>query len=183
MINFFDLERNRQWSHSAILPLFAFNDIVNNRIPEKFPKLRIGFIEAYATWVPYLLHSFKRQFREQWKFPSTQDLFREFRIFIACETSENLPVIVDCIGEDNLVIGSDYGHNDPFEQRNLLPTLKSLTSIPKRVVMVDEETQRNDIEVIRQILKSPDTIPVQRAYDFRFAREADRQLTQSGWRP
>ena len=40
-INFFDLERNRQWSHSAILPLFAFNDIVNNRIPEKFPKLSI----------------------------------------------------------------------------------------------------------------------------------------------
>ena len=49
--------------------------------------------------------------------------------------------------------------------------------------MVDEETQRNDIEVIRQILKTPDTIPVQQAYDFRFAREADRQLTQSGWRP
>jgi ABC-type nitrate/sulfonate/bicarbonate transport system substrate-binding protein len=48
---------------------------------------------------------------------------------------------------------------------------------------VDEETQRNDIEVIRQILKSQDPIPVQRAYDFRFAREADRQLTQSGWRP
>ena len=131
---FFDLERNRQWSHSAILPLFAFNDIVNNRIPEQFPKLRFGFIEAYATWVPYLLHSFKRQFREQWKFSSTQDLFREFRIFIACEAGENLPVIVDCIGEDNLVIGSDYGHNDPFEQRNLLPTLKSLTSIPSRVV-------------------------------------------------
>jgi ABC-type nitrate/sulfonate/bicarbonate transport system substrate-binding protein len=49
--------------------------------------------------------------------------------------------------------------------------------------MVDEETQRNDIEVIRQILKTSDTVPVQRAYDFRFAREADRQLTQSGWRP
>ena len=48
---------------------------------------------------------------------------------------------------------------------------------------VDEETQRNDIEVIRQILKMPETIPTQKAYDFRFAREADRQLTQSGWRP
>src|SRR6266542_3164403 len=48
---------------------------------------------------------------------------------------------------------------------------------------VDEETQRNDIEVIRQILKTPETIPVQRAFDFRFAREADRQLNQSGWRP
>jgi ABC-type nitrate/sulfonate/bicarbonate transport system substrate-binding protein len=49
--------------------------------------------------------------------------------------------------------------------------------------IVDEETQRNDIEVIRQITKATETIPIQRAYDFRFAREADRQLTQSGWRP
>jgi hypothetical protein len=49
--------------------------------------------------------------------------------------------------------------------------------------IVDEETQRNDIEVIRQITKTAETIPIQRAYDFRFAREADRQLTQSGWRP
>ena len=48
--------------------------------------------------------------------------------------------------------------------------------------IVDEETQRNDIE-IRQITKTKETIPIQRAYDFRFAREADRQLTQSGWRP
>ena len=49
--------------------------------------------------------------------------------------------------------------------------------------IVDEETQRNDIEIIRQITKTKETIPIQRAYDFRFAREADRQLTQSGWRP
>ena len=49
--------------------------------------------------------------------------------------------------------------------------------------LVEEETQRNDIEVIRQILKTSDTVPVRRAYDFRFARETDRQLTQSGWRP
>jgi hypothetical protein len=48
---------------------------------------------------------------------------------------------------------------------------------------VDEETQRNDIEVIRQILKSNDTLPIQRAFDYSFARQADRQLTQSGWRP
>jgi NitT/TauT family transport system substrate-binding protein len=48
---------------------------------------------------------------------------------------------------------------------------------------VDEETQRNDLDVIRQMLKAQESIPIQRAYDFRFAREADRQLTQSGWRP
>jgi hypothetical protein len=45
------------------------------------------------------------------------------------------------------------------------------------------DRQRNDIEVIRQILKTAETISRQRACDFRFAREADRQLSQSGWRP
>ena len=46
--------------------------------------------------------------------------------------------------------------------------------------IVDEETQRSDIEIIRQITKTTEPIPIQRAYDFRSAREADRQLTQSG---
>ena len=133
-INFFNLERNRQWSHSAVLPLFAFNDIVNNKIPELFPRLKFGFIEAYASWVPYLLHSFKRQFRGEWKYSSSADLFRDYRIYVACETEENLPALADCIGEDNLLIGSDYGHNDPFEQRNFLPTLRSQNGIPSRVV-------------------------------------------------
>jgi predicted TIM-barrel fold metal-dependent hydrolase len=133
-INFFDLERNRQWSHSAILPLFAFNDIVNNKIPELFPRLKFGFIESYASWVPYLLHSFKRQFRDHWKYSSTPDLFRDYRIYVACEAGEDLPTIVNCIGEDNLLIGSDYGHNDPFEQRNLMPTLRSLENVPSRVI-------------------------------------------------
>ena len=49
--------------------------------------------------------------------------------------------------------------------------------------IVDEETQRNDIEVIRQITKTTKLFRFSGAYDFRFAREADRQLTQSGWRP
>ena len=53
---------------------------------------------------------------------------------MACETEENLPALADCIGEDNLLIGSDYGHNDPFEQRNFLPTLRSQNGIPSRVV-------------------------------------------------
>jgi predicted TIM-barrel fold metal-dependent hydrolase len=132
-INFFNLERNRQWSHSAILPLFAFNDIVNNKIPELFPRLKFGFIEAYATWVPYLLHSFQRQFREDWKFSSSRDLFREYRIYVACETGENLSALVDCIGEDHLLMGSDYGHNDPFEQRNFLPVLRGQKSVSSRV--------------------------------------------------
>ena len=48
---------------------------------------------------------------------------------------------------------------------------------------VDEETQRNDLAIIRQVAGVTESIPNARAYDFSFALEADRQLNQAGWRP
>ena len=48
---------------------------------------------------------------------------------------------------------------------------------------VDEETQKNDLSIIRQIADVSEPIPIDRAYDFSFAYEADKQLNQAGWRP
>ena len=48
---------------------------------------------------------------------------------------------------------------------------------------VDEETQKNDLAIIRQIADVSEPIPMARAYDFSFAHEADTQLNQAGWRP
>jgi len=48
---------------------------------------------------------------------------------------------------------------------------------------VDEETQKNDLSIIRQIADVSEPIPMARAYDFSFAYEADKQLNQAGWRP
>lgn len=48
---------------------------------------------------------------------------------------------------------------------------------------VDEETQRNDLGVIRQVLDAKEPLPPARAFDFSFAVEADRQLTKLGWKP
>jgi hypothetical protein len=33
----------------------AFNDIVMSEIHDLFPKLRFGFIEASAQWVPWII--------------------------------------------------------------------------------------------------------------------------------
>ena len=46
-----------------------------------------------------------------------------------------------------------------------------------------DETQRNDIEIIRQITKTKRLFPFSAPTISASAREADRQLTQSGWRP
>jgi len=48
---------------------------------------------------------------------------------------------------------------------------------------VDEETQKNDLNIIRQVTNSNETLPNVRAYDFSFALEADQQLNKTGWKP
>jgi ABC-type nitrate/sulfonate/bicarbonate transport system substrate-binding protein len=49
--------------------------------------------------------------------------------------------------------------------------------------VVDEETQKNDLDIVREVLKVTKEIPIERAYDFSFAKKADGELTQAGWKP
>ncbi len=48
---------------------------------------------------------------------------------------------------------------------------------------VDDESQKNDLAIIRQVAGVTADIPISRAYDFSFALDADKQLNQSGWKP
>jgi ABC-type nitrate/sulfonate/bicarbonate transport system substrate-binding protein len=48
---------------------------------------------------------------------------------------------------------------------------------------VDDETQRNDLNIIRQVTNTNETMPNARGYDFGFALDADQQLTKMGWKP
>jgi ABC-type nitrate/sulfonate/bicarbonate transport system substrate-binding protein len=48
---------------------------------------------------------------------------------------------------------------------------------------VDEETQKNDLAIIQQIIGGKEQLPVDRFYDFSLARNADSALTQAGWKP
>jgi predicted TIM-barrel fold metal-dependent hydrolase len=123
MIPYFDVARNHTFAHSRMLPVIAFRDIVANRIPEKFSGLRFGFIEAAAGWVPYLVHVLKRFLRQSWNHRSSADLFSAYNIYVACEADEDIPYLTKFIGEKNLLIGSDYGHNDPSEERQLVASL------------------------------------------------------------
>ena len=49
--------------------------------------------------------------------------------------------------------------------------------------VVDEETQKNDLEIVREVLKVTKEVPIERAYDFSFAKKADIELIQAGWKP
>lgn len=129
----FTLERNHTFAHGRVLPLFAFRDIIHNKIPEMFPKLRFGFIEASAGWVPFLLHILRRLLKQQYQFDSPPELFRRYRLFVACEADEDIPYLIKYTGEDNMVIGSDYGHTDPSFEPELAQTIRSREDLTPRV--------------------------------------------------
>jgi NitT/TauT family transport system substrate-binding protein len=48
---------------------------------------------------------------------------------------------------------------------------------------VDEETQRNDLNIIREVVNANEAVPTAKAYDFSFAHDADQQLHRANWKP
>ncbi len=134
LLALFDNERNSTFPHNRILPLIAFRDIVANKIPEIFPGLRFGFIEASAGWIPYLIHVLRRLLREKWKFASSAELFRNYRLYVACEADEDIPYIARYTGDDHILVGSDYGHNDPSKEPQLVATMKARIDVPSNLI-------------------------------------------------
>jgi NitT/TauT family transport system substrate-binding protein len=48
---------------------------------------------------------------------------------------------------------------------------------------VDEETQKNDLAIVKLVAEVSEVVAPQRAYDFSFARQAEQQLNKQGWKP
>jgi uncharacterized protein len=119
--------------------------IVNN-IPIKYPGLRFGCIEAGASWVSFVDYDLRRRAQSRAGRVSVlggpptvlkSNLFRDNHIYITCQVDEDLPYILEYVGEDNLLVGSDYTHRDPsmeLEFRKLLQERADKGEIPQSAV-------------------------------------------------
>jgi predicted TIM-barrel fold metal-dependent hydrolase len=84
--------------------------------------------------VPYIWHVLKRSVRGDLKHTNPQELFRDYRFWIACEADEELPHLLNYIGEDHIVIGSDYGHNDPSKEPEFVKNMRAREDVAPTVV-------------------------------------------------
>ncbi len=110
----------------------AFNDVLLSEIPRVFPKLRWGFIEASSQWLPWVLLEAKKRFKtlgRQWP----DNFVRQYRMFVTCENSDDLPYIIREAGEDCLVIGTDYGHTDISSDIDAIKIFKTRTDLTPEV--------------------------------------------------
>jgi len=138
----FDRSFSHNLPHVRALPLFAFRDLVAHKIPERFGNLRIGFIEASASWVPYVLHHLRRSSGARLSAGGDADatldfgprLFREYRLYVAAEADEDLAYLLTQIGEDNMIMGSDYGHLDQSREDGMVATMQRRADLPRTAV-------------------------------------------------
>ena len=89
----------------------AFHSLVYFGIPQKFPNLKIGVIEVGAQWLPHAMRDLARRYARRGKVLQ-QNLLAESRVYITCQNDDDIPYILKCAGEDNLLMGTDYGHSD-----------------------------------------------------------------------
>ncbi len=129
--------------------IHAFQTFIQHGIPAQFPGLRSGFIEATASWVPFIVYRLQRTLRKNIERPDSQlrgfgdqyelagDLLKANRMYISCQVDEDLPYLLRSTGEDNLLIGSDYTHNDAAQERDFVQLLQKQASagtIPQSLV-------------------------------------------------
>jgi predicted TIM-barrel fold metal-dependent hydrolase len=110
----------------------AFLSLLMSGTCAKFPGLRFGFIEAGSGWVPSALY--EANFDTLAKSGANRtlvaaratgdettalipaqhydELLEREQLFVTCEAGENLSNLVGLIGDDNLCVGTDFGHSD-----------------------------------------------------------------------
>lgn len=99
----------------SLSPIDAFISMVTSGLPQRFPSLRVGFIETLASWVPFAMADLEaRVERSVWisQFEYSRDVVRDGRFYVACQTHEDLEYVLKHTGADNLLVGSDYTHAD-----------------------------------------------------------------------
>jgi predicted TIM-barrel fold metal-dependent hydrolase len=118
---------------SKLPVMSAFHTLLLHKVPERFPKLRFAFVESSAQWVPHLIHDLvRRQAQSAGRHLEgivTNDILAANRLYVACQTDDDLPYVLSVAGEGNLVMGSDYGHADTASELAALTTMRNTSPI------------------------------------------------------
>ena len=121
------------FSRFKLVGVGAFHNLLYTGTPDRFPGLRFAFIELSSQWLPYVIHDLSRRLERQGK-PLKANVLKENRVWVACQTDDDLPEVIRYVGEDNLVIGTDYGHADSSTEIHALQTMKRESPVGASIV-------------------------------------------------
>ncbi len=137
--DFFErLVQARVLSH-PFAQMIQLTSLVLGGVLERFPALRLAFMEAGAGWVPFMLERLDREAKNRGAglstLPSAQ--LQSDRIFFHCELDEALlPVAVDAVGAGAFFCASDFPHEPAHE------FIESVEAFAKRPDLPEEAKRR-----------------------------------------
>ena len=65
--------------------------------------------------------------------PVADALLRDNRVWVTCQTDDDIGYLVRYAGEDNLMIGTDYGHTDQSSEIEALRIFQEQGQVPSAV--------------------------------------------------
>lgn len=139
------------WLHSAVMTVpGALHALIVGRLAERFPNLRWGFLEAGASWLPFVLQeAFRadetaklRSFRD-WRL-SACEILHGSSFFTACQMDDDLPYLLEFTGPDNMLHGTDFGHLDLGSDPNGLHIVANRDDVDPAIAhkIVDDNARR-----------------------------------------
>jgi uncharacterized protein len=120
--------------------------VIFEGIPERFPKLRIAFLEAGCGWAPYWMERMDDEFAKRGRAEAPllkkkpSDYVRSGSIYFSCEADEWLmPQALKLVGENQIVYASDFPHWDNSYPGSIdeIRTRGDITEAQKRKVLGD----------------------------------------------
>jgi len=97
----------------------AMTAMISGGVFDRHPRLRVAFLEAGVTWVPYFLDRLHEHWEKRgdwipggWK-RDPREAVAAGQVWVSCEPGETLlPAVVAALGADFLLYASDYPHWD-----------------------------------------------------------------------
>jgi len=123
--------------------MIQLTSMVMNGVFERFPTLRVSYMEAGSGWIPFMMERLDREFRNRAASISTapSKQLRSGHVFFHCELDEAmLPVAVKAVGEEQFFCASDFPHEATHEYIETLEEFRmraDLTESAKAKILID----------------------------------------------
>ena len=109
--------------------LSAFHTLLMSGMPKRFPNTKWGIIEFSADWIPYMLNDIERRLERRGGQLSANPL-TENNVWVTIQLNDDLEQVHRYVGDDRLVIGTDYGHADSATEVYALKTFQNDNRMP-----------------------------------------------------
>jgi len=146
-INFFTRFAPTQGLEHPIAQIIQLTSMVMEGVFERFPRLRVAYLEAGAGWVPYIMDRLDRSYEvwagarykefSEWLKKKPSDYIKSGQLYFSCEGGEeSLSYAIERIGHRTLLFASDFPH-----ETNLKRARHEIEELLERPDLSDEAKQ------------------------------------------